>query len=165
MDTTESHGVPRRFGRVLLRTPKYLLLAGNLVRDDRLAPAQKAAAGACLGYAASPIDLMPGIIPVAGQMDDLTVLIGGLRTLVGVLPPPVAEEQLGRAGLTVQTMDDDLKTLKDTAWWLVKKGGAFLGRLTGAALGGAASRVQEVLRPANRHARSSGDEDDVAKSA
>jgi uncharacterized membrane protein YkvA (DUF1232 family) len=150
MNTTQTQGLRGRVGGTLLRVPSYLLLAGNLIRDNRLSQAQKAAAVACLGYALSPIDLVPGFIPIAGQLDDLAVLIGGLRTLLRTLPPSVAEEHLSRTGLTLAVMGEDLRTVRDAAWWLARKGAALVGRLTRDAIDGAILRVREALRPAGQ---------------
>jgi uncharacterized membrane protein YkvA (DUF1232 family) len=148
MNTKQTSGMRGRVGRTLLHVPSYLLLAGNLMRDDRLSQAQKATAIACLGYALSPIDLVPGIIPIAGQLDDLAVLIGGLRTLLRTLPPSVAQEHLGRTGLTLAAMDEDLRTVRDAALWLVRKGAALVGRLGRDAIDRAISRIREGLSPA-----------------
>ncbi len=141
--------VPRRFGKVLIRTPKYLVLAGNLARDDRLSQAQRASAWVCLGYVISPIDLVPGFIPVAGQVDDLAVLIGGLRLLLRTCPRDVAIEQMARAGITTAIMDEDLRTVGATAAWIVQKVGAVASRgiaaLARRALNGQTRAVQNLL--------------------
>lgn len=147
MSTNKKMGMRGRVGSTLLHLPSYLLLAGNLIRDDRLSQAQKAAAIACLGYAISPIDLVPGLIPIAGQLDDLAVLIGGLRTLLRTLPPGVAEEHLSRAGLTLATMDEDLRTVRDGALWLARRGAALAGRLARDVIEGAITRVRDTVRP------------------
>ncbi len=148
--TKRESPVLNRFGRVLLRAPKYLVLAGTVARDDRLSQAQRAVAWVCLGYVISPIDLVPGIIPVAGQLDDLAVLIGGLRVVLRTCPPETAQEHLLRSGITTAIMDEDLRTLGATASWLSRKAGAFLGRTARAAARQGLARVAGVFdrRPA-----------------
>ena len=121
MSSAAQH-VLRRFGGVLIRSPRYALLATNLARDGRLSRGQRLGALACLGYVLSPIDLVPGIIPVLGQLDDLTVLIGGLKLVLRSLPPRLGIEQLKRAGLTARDVDSDLATVGETAAWLGRRG-------------------------------------------
>lgn len=120
-----------RFAEVLLRTPKYAVLAAGLARDDRLSASQKAGAVAALGYAVLPFDLLPGIIPVVGQLDDLTVLVGGLRAVLRSCPRDVALEHLSRAGLSFAVLDADLDAIRGTAWWLGRQGARLLGRAIG----------------------------------
>jgi uncharacterized membrane protein YkvA (DUF1232 family) len=73
-------------------------------------------------YVVSPVDLIPGIIPVAGQLDDLVVLLLALRTAIRTCPPGVAEEHLKRAGLTQTDFETDLRAVRDTTIWLAQKG-------------------------------------------
>ncbi len=125
--------VLRRFGAVLVKSPKYAFLAANLARDGRLTVGQRLGAVACMGYVFSPVDLVPGIIPIAGQLDDLAVLIGGLKLVLKTVPPPVGLEQLGRAGLSARDVDEDLRTVGDTAAWLGRQGSDRVGQLVSAA--------------------------------
>lgn len=118
---------------LLVRSPRYALLAANMARDGRLTAGQRLGALACVGYVLSPIDLVPGIIPIAGQLDDLTVLIGGLKLVLRTLPPDVGLEQLGRAGLTARDVDQDLRTVRDTALWLGRQGGSRVSHLVDSA--------------------------------
>jgi uncharacterized membrane protein YkvA (DUF1232 family) len=111
-----------RFWVAVKRLPRYIFLGTNLVRDDRVPKRIKAMVIAGGIYAVSPIDLVPGLIPVAGQLDDLLVLLLSLRTAVRGCPPEVAEEQLQRAGITAANFDEDLRSVRDTAVWLAKKG-------------------------------------------
>src|SRR5262245_48389218 len=86
--------VMERFWAAVRRLPRYVFLGTNLVRDDRVPLRVKAALAVGGAYVISPIDLVPGIIPVAGQLDDLVVLLIALRTAIRACPPGVAEEQL-----------------------------------------------------------------------
>ncbi len=137
---TKEQRVLARFAVVLLRTPKYALLAANLSRDGRLTGGQRVSAAASIGYALSPIDLLPGLVPVLGQLDDMAVLIAGLRAVVRSCPPEVAEEQLQRSGLSYETMDADLATLRAVAVW-IGKGAASLVRRAATASGQFAFRA------------------------
>ena len=121
----------RRFAEVLLRSPRYLHLAANLARDERLPPASRAAATAAAGYALLPVDLLPGFIPVLGQLDDLTVMIGGLRAVLRGIRRRSRRSTSPRAGLTAERLDADLAIVGETARWLAR-GGVRLAAPSGA---------------------------------
>lgn len=52
----------------------------------------KIAAGAALGYALSPIDLIPDFIPVLGLLDDVLILSGLIAIAVKLIPSDVLAE-------------------------------------------------------------------------
>ena len=122
-----------RFWDALRRLPKYVALGVHLARDERVPRQAKTSVLLGGAYAVSPIDLVPGIIPVAGQLDDLVVLLLTLRRAIRACPAPVAAELLGRAGLTAADFDRDLATCRATAAWLARKGLRFGRRLAAAA--------------------------------
>jgi uncharacterized membrane protein YkvA (DUF1232 family) len=93
---------------VLRRLPAYTRLGWALVRDRRIRRRDRAVLIGGLGYFFSPIDLIPGFIPVLGQLDDLAVALWTLRRTLKVAPPEIATEHLGARGLTMQQVDDDL---------------------------------------------------------
>ncbi|MEA2529558.1 MAG: hypothetical protein QOG89_1202 [Thermomicrobiales bacterium] len=126
--------VMERFWAAVRRLPRYVFLGTNLVRDDRVPRKVKATIAVGGAYAISPIDLVPGIIPVAGQLDDLVVLLLSLRQAIRSCPPEVAEEHLSRAGLSQTDFETDLRAVRDTAVWLAQKGIRATGKL--AARGG-----------------------------
>src|SRR5688572_14746864 len=76
-----------RFWAAVRRLPRYIFLGTNLVRDDRVPARVKAMLAVGGVYAISPIDLVPGIIPVAGQLDDLVVVLVALRAAIRACPP------------------------------------------------------------------------------
>jgi uncharacterized membrane protein YkvA (DUF1232 family) len=57
----------------------------------------KALAVFIIGYASSPIDLIPDFIPVIGYLDDLIVVPAGIALLVKMIPKEVLEECRERA--------------------------------------------------------------------
>ena len=121
-----------RFWEAIRRLPRYLVLGVGLARDERVP--RRAKTSVLLGgaYAVSPIDLVPGIVPVAGQLDDLAVLLLTLRRAIRACPPPLAAEHLGRAGVTEADLDRDLATCRLTARWLAARGLRLGRRLTSA---------------------------------
>ena len=50
-----------------------------------------------VGYAFSPVDLIPDPIPVIGYLDDLILLPFGVRLAVKMIPTPLMEECRARA--------------------------------------------------------------------
>lgn len=52
----------------------------------------KLIAGFCVGYLLSPIQVIPSVIPVIGQLDDLAVLVCGMRLLRKLTPSAVLTE-------------------------------------------------------------------------
>jgi len=72
-------------------------LAWRLLREPRVPLLSKAAIPVAALYFVSPIDLLPDIIPVLGEMDDLVVAYGALRMFINLCPP--AAEAFHRAAL------------------------------------------------------------------
>ena len=76
-----------------------------VVRDPRTPWFAKLLAGAVVGYALSPIDLIPDFIPVLGYLDDLLLLPLGIWLVIRLVPAEVmrdcrlrAEASTGEAG-------------------------------------------------------------------
>jgi uncharacterized membrane protein YkvA (DUF1232 family) len=46
----------------------------------------------CVGYAFSPIDLIPDFIPVLGYLDDLVLIPLGVMAVRALVSPPVLSE-------------------------------------------------------------------------
>jgi len=63
------------------RTPWYVRVFGALI----------------LGYALSPIDLIPDFIPVVGYLDDLVIVPAGIAFLIKMIPKEVLEECRAKA--------------------------------------------------------------------
>ncbi len=141
----------KRLGEMVVRTPSYVRLAWQLIRDDSIRPPQKALLYIGVGYVMSPIDLVPGIIPFAGQIDDALVLLLTLRGVIATLPRAQAEHHLRLSGLTSEEMNRDLATL-------VRAGAAVAKTAGGVAIGafGAATstlRRKAITRRARRATR------------
>jgi uncharacterized membrane protein YkvA (DUF1232 family) len=71
-------------------------LAYNLMMDARIHPATKLIPIAALGYLLLPVDLAPDVVLGIGQLDDLAVLMFGLRMFFEFSPPEVVQEHLKR---------------------------------------------------------------------
>jgi len=69
-------------------------LAYNLMLDPRVHPLTKLIPVVALGYLLLPTDVIPDIIPVLGQADDVVVLMMGLRLFFEFAPATVVQEHL-----------------------------------------------------------------------
>lgn len=97
-----------RFATLVKRLPHYLTLTRQLLVDPKVPATSKAFLAAGGAYAISPIDLIPGIIPVAGQLDDAWVLLMGVRQSLRSMPLELADAHLQAAGISWQDIDDDI---------------------------------------------------------
>ncbi len=132
--------------QLVKRLPKYARLSAALVRDPRLPVTSKAMLAAGGAYLVSPIDLVPGFIPVAGQLDDLYVLLLGLRQAMRVSPPEAIEEHFANVGLPSSIVEEDLAAIRafvrQGVRWSLKQGGKALSRASGQAMAFAQRRIQ-----------------------
>ena len=69
----------------------------------------KVLAALIIGYALSPIDLIPDFIPVAGYLDDLIIIPAGIALLIKMIPRDVLEECRAKA-------QSDLLSNKSKNW-------------------------------------------------
>jgi uncharacterized membrane protein YkvA (DUF1232 family) len=124
----------KRFGLLLRRLPRYARLAWRLSRDERLPRSRRAALVVGAAYLVSPIDLVPGIIPVAGQLDDAVAVLLAIRLALGGLPATDREAALMDAGLDQRAIDDDLRTIGATYAWIGRQGARLTWRATRTAI-------------------------------
>lgn len=155
-DPTASNG-SRLVGEVsaiIQRLPKYAKLSWLLLRDPVLSARHRAVLTAALGYSISPIDAVPGIIPVIGQMDDLAVVLLALLWILRSLPAERAESYLSQCGLAMETVEADLDVVKRNGLKLLKR--AKLEIAVGAAfvLGVGKFAGREILRGLKERRRS-----------
>jgi len=71
-------------------------LAFGLLLDPRVHPLTKLIPVAAIGYLLLPTDIIPDILPILGQVDDVVVLMLGLRLFFELSPAPVVQEHLQR---------------------------------------------------------------------
>lgn len=65
--------------------------------DRRTPVAARLLALVVAGYALSPIDLIPDVIPVLGYLDDLLIVPAGLWLVIRLIPPVLLAEFRDRA--------------------------------------------------------------------
>jgi uncharacterized membrane protein YkvA (DUF1232 family) len=134
-----------RFVGVVARVPRYIKLGWLLMNDQTVSGRGKAALGGGLAYAISPIDPVPGFIPVLGQLDDLAILLLAVRTALRSCPTEVADGYLQEVGLSWEALERDLVTIRATAIWVTRRGGALALRAGKAMLSMAAGRLRASL--------------------
>jgi uncharacterized membrane protein YkvA (DUF1232 family) len=82
------------WARAIKRDIHALYLAS---RDPRVPWYAKAVAVVVVGYALSPIDLIPDFIPVLGYLDDLILLPLGILLVIRLIPPAIMAEHRAAA--------------------------------------------------------------------
>jgi uncharacterized membrane protein YkvA (DUF1232 family) len=120
------------FGTLLRRLPAYGRLAWRLGRDPFISRARRALLAGAVGYLASPIDLVPGVIPVLGQLDDIAFVLAALKVALSGLDPARRGAHLAAVGLSDADLATDLRTVRTTAGWIVRAGGRTGRRVVGA---------------------------------
>lgn len=78
-----------------LRTETYALCLA--CKDPRVPWYAKVIIAATVGYALSPIDLIPDFIPVLGQLDDLIIVPIGISLALKMMPKEVLDEYREKA--------------------------------------------------------------------
>jgi uncharacterized membrane protein YkvA (DUF1232 family) len=107
---------------VVGRLPAYSRLGVALVRAREVRPAHKVLLIGGVAYLLSPIDIIPGFIPVLGQLDDLSVALWALRRTLRALPAEVAGRHLEAQGLTWDLLDGDLGRVGRSGRLLLRAG-------------------------------------------
>jgi len=72
---------------------RNLRLAWRLMRDPRVAASLKLLIpGLMIAYVLFPLDLLPDVIPVLGQLDDLAVVAVAVTAFIEMCPPALVRE-------------------------------------------------------------------------
>ena len=88
--------------------PAYARLAWDLLRDPRVPGEQKLILGAVGAYVLFPLDIIPDFIPGLGQVDDIAVVLLGLRWFINAAPEDLVSEHLAKIGKNDDDMTRDL---------------------------------------------------------
>lgn len=85
-----------------------VMLTWRLIRDPRVPLWAKGIPLLAVVYILSPIDVIPDVLIVLGQLDDLGILIGAMRLFESVAPAYIVEEHrldLMRRQRPLETVD------------------------------------------------------------
>ena len=139
---------------IVARGPKYAKLAYFLYSDPQLSTKHKVYLSACILYLISPIDLIPGIIPVAGQLDDIILALTVLILQLKRIPADRKERYLEQAGLDMEQAEADLRTAKAVLGYIVRtsalrvtRGIGWVGGRTARTLSRGYARIKEMDLP------------------
>jgi uncharacterized membrane protein YkvA (DUF1232 family) len=72
--------------------PDCVVLFGRLMREPRVGRGHRLLVAGSVLYLASPIDLVPDFVPVAGQIDDAIIVGASLRLVLRASGPGLIEE-------------------------------------------------------------------------
>lgn len=81
--------------------PNFVRLFLRLLGDRRVGAVAKALLVSAAVYAVSPLDFIPDLFPLLGQVDDLTIFVMACRMFIQLAPKEVVAEhvqQLDRSG-------------------------------------------------------------------
>jgi uncharacterized membrane protein YkvA (DUF1232 family) len=108
-----------------LKTETYALYLAY--RDPRVPWYAKLFAACVVGYAFSPIDLIPDFVPILGYLDDLLLVPLGVALAIRMIPPSVLDDCRQRAKDAVGRPTNWLAAAAIIATWLLLAGAALWG--------------------------------------
>lgn len=76
-------------------------------QDARVRLLPKLVIALCIGYALSPIDLIPDFIPVLGYLDDLVIVPALLALAIKLIPPDAMSDARKRAAVEPIRLKDN----------------------------------------------------------
>ncbi|MBB6214657.1 uncharacterized membrane protein YkvA (DUF1232 family) [Anaerosolibacter carboniphilus] len=113
---------------VIKRLPKYTKLVYHLYKASFVTRKQKLLLSTAMGYLISPIELIPGFIPVMGQVDDLIIVLTILKRVLKANKNEMIQDLLLKQGLTLESIDEDIRISMEVAKGMMRKAGRFMGR-------------------------------------
>jgi uncharacterized membrane protein YkvA (DUF1232 family) len=84
----------RGFFQMLTHLPSFMKLFSRLLKDPRVSVSPKLLLAGVLAYVIVPTDLLPDFLVGVGQLDDLAVILGGLKLFLNLCPQEVVQEHL-----------------------------------------------------------------------
>jgi uncharacterized membrane protein YkvA (DUF1232 family) len=84
----------RKFFQLLVHLPSFVKLFLRLIKDRRVSSSSKLIVAGVLTYVILPTDLLPDFIVGIGQLDDVAVILGGLKLFLSLCPGEVVQEHL-----------------------------------------------------------------------
>ena len=76
----------------LAQVVRSIQLVWRLMADPRVPTMTKLIIPGVIVYVLLPIDIIPDVIPILGQLDDLAVVFFGIRFFIEMCPPDVVME-------------------------------------------------------------------------
>lgn len=101
--------------------PNLIKLVSRLLRDPRVPRRRRAFAMVVLGYVLSPVDLVPDMVPVLGQVDDLLLVVLALHHLVQGVSEDVVEEHWDGSRDVLEVLEGVLDWASTRVPWPVRR--------------------------------------------
>lgn len=108
--------------------PNIVKLVARLLKDPRVPRRAKITLGLAAAYVASPIDLIPEVIPVIGWADDVLVLMFAIDSLIERAGEEIVEELWDGPGDLLSLVRDVVGLARNL---VPKRLGAIIDRLSG----------------------------------
>lgn len=99
---------------IIGRLPCYSKLLLKLYKSPEISKKHKLTLSVGIAYSVSPIDLIPGIIPVAGQLDNLLVMLRCLEKVLDAADSKITGQYLEEAGISIDDIKEDIKVASTT---------------------------------------------------
>jgi len=96
------------------RLPGYTRLLVKLYKSQNIRKRHKLLLSAGIAYSVSPIELIPGIIPVAGQLDNLLIMLCCLKKVLDAVDKDIREKYLKDTGITMEELKKDIELTRYT---------------------------------------------------
>jgi uncharacterized membrane protein YkvA (DUF1232 family) len=87
-------------------------LAWKLLLDPNVNVLAKLVPAAALAYLVMPLDIIPDMIPGLGQLDDIAIILLGIRAFIALCPPELVQWYRGQLGYGPQTPKDQSDTIE-----------------------------------------------------
>ncbi|HSM44933.1 MAG TPA: YkvA family protein [Acidimicrobiia bacterium] len=108
--------------------PNIVKLVARLLKDPRVPRRAKITLGIAAAYAASPIDLIPDLIPVIGWADDVLILMFAIDSLINRAGDEIVEEHWDGPGDLLALVRDVVMLSRSI---VPKRLGRIIDRLSG----------------------------------
>ena len=92
---------------VLIEIWRSMQLVWRLMLDSRVPALPKLIVPLVALYVLSPLDVVPDVILVLGQLDDIALLFFGTKLFINLCPPDVVMEHRRALGGGMHVTDDD----------------------------------------------------------
>ncbi len=99
---------------VIGKLPSYSKLLIKLYKSRDIRKRHKVLLSMGIAYSLSPIELIPGIIPVAGQLDNLLIMLSCLEKVLNATEVEIRSGYLEEAGITLEEIREDIELTGET---------------------------------------------------
>ena len=112
----------------VLMMPNIVKLVARLLRDPRVPRRAKITLGLAAAYVASPIDLIPEVVPVLGWADDVVLIMFAIDSLIERSGEEIVEEHWDGPGDLLSLVRDVVAMARNV---LPKRLATIVDRLSG----------------------------------